>query len=86
MTQDLIVRETHNAQSTEREGTLTVAIFFNLCIVNLAVYFHNQSSRMAVEIGNEAVNHLLPPKVQPTEFISTHRVPEHQFRRGHLPP
>lgn len=86
MIQDLIVRETHNAQATKRESTFAVTIFFDLCIVNLAVYLHNQSSRVAVEIGNEAVNHLLAAKMQSIQFVPTHCLPEHHFRSRHLSP
>jgi len=34
-----------------------------------AIYFYYQPSSVAIEIGNEAFNYLLPPKAAPFELI-----------------
>ncbi len=68
------------------ESAFAITVFFDLYIVNLAVYLDDQINRMTIEVRNEAVNHLLPAKVQAAEFVSTHRLPERHFRSGHLPP
>ena len=58
---------------------IALSIIVGLEGVNWAVQFNHQPRRVAIEIGDKTVNHLLPPKVQPIQPIAAQPRPERTF-------
>jgi hypothetical protein len=54
--------------------------------VNLPIALDYQADGMAVEIDNEAVDHLLTPKVEPCQSACTEMLPKEKLCWSLLPP
>jgi hypothetical protein len=59
-----------------------------LLIVNRSINFDDDPSRVAVEISDEPVDHLLPPEMKPAQSVASQPLPEELLfdgrRRPHL--
>jgi hypothetical protein len=59
-----VIPDPHDAQASRLQNTVAFLIVVLLAIVHISIHFHNQTCRVAVKVGNEPVNQLLPSKVQ----------------------
>jgi hypothetical protein len=69
---------------SENERAILIAL--NLLIIERDVDFDHECGAVAVEVSDEAVDNLLPAKVQSTKLASAQRLPEQMLRAGWLAP
>jgi hypothetical protein len=62
---NVLAADSQEEQPSGLDHSIAFPIIARLSLVNAAVYFDNEASAMAVEIGDEAVDHLLTPKRRP---------------------
>ena len=67
--QHLGVREPHHREAQPFEASLPLDVALRLLIVNLAVYFDDQSRTMTIEIDDPAFDYVLPSKVPAAELV-----------------
>jgi hypothetical protein len=64
------ISDAQYVEAVGREHTVALGIIVGLIIVDVAVYFDNETGTMAVEVHDESVNHLLATEVQPVELTA----------------
>ena len=77
------VREAEYLQAARCNHLVAMSVIILTASVNGAIYFDDQSRRMTIEIGNEAVKNLLAAKMQAVQAIIAQSLPEKPFRRRH---
>ncbi len=63
---------------------ISFRVVFGLLLMDFAVYFHDQSSGVTVEIHNESINDLLAAEVEAVQSIGTELLPENLLLLSHL--
>ena len=77
------MRRVRNSKCVQRK--ITLAVILRLTRVYDTVNFDYEPRARAIEIRDEAADHLLSAEVQ-TQCITPQRLPEHAFARRHLAP
>src|SRR5262245_22928089 len=81
----LLVPKSDDPKSGFLQDAVALGVGVNLLVVNRTVNLDNQRGRMAVEIDDETVDHLLTPKMESGETVGAQVCPENPFRRRHRP-
>ena len=82
----VVVGDADDMQATTSEDLIAGSIMSLLLGMYSAVNFNDNARSIAVEIGDEAVDHLLPPKAQSRQTTATKRSPQLLFGWRHVPP
>ena len=77
--QNLLVREPQDVIAGRSEHIFPFGIAILLCLVNLAVNFHNQALLDTAEIRDEGTNRMLPEELHSFQSSSAQSFPEHLF-------
>ena len=80
-TENGVVADANDADAARGEGSLTILVVFVLHFMHVPVDLDHQRGAMAVEVGEEAVDDLLPTEVQATEPIAVQFPPQRAFGR-----
>jgi hypothetical protein len=80
------VSDADDSEPAEREDFVPPCVVLRLFIMNAAIDFDDDTDRVAVEVHDETIDHLLAPKVKSIEPISPEMLPQERFRRGHRAP
>ena len=78
------VTEPQDAKAEGGEREVAGGVVFDLCIVNAAIHLDDHAGHVAVEVRDEAVDHLLAAKVEAIELRRTEPLPEELLRWRHL--
>jgi hypothetical protein len=76
---NLTIRESHDENVRALEDRITVIVGRPLFPVMAAIQLHCQSGPGAIEVQNEAGQHMLPPKVISFDLIPPQVLPEYSF-------
>lgn len=79
----VVIAETEDAEPTTGENSVALAIVVGLCSVDGSVDFDDEGGGGAVEVGNEAINHLLPAEMQTVQTMRAQGIPKHSFGNRH---
>lgn len=74
--QNLIIRETNDTQVARGENAVAIPVVFFTGIVARAVHLNDNSGSGTVEVGDEAVDHLLSAKPEPPQLSIPQSCPE----------
>ena len=55
--------DTQDAQATRRQNAVTLGVIALAALVRAAIYLYDQAPSMAVEVDDEAIDHLLASEV-----------------------
>ena len=60
---DLIVRKANDTEAASSKDEVACKVVIGLLFMDAAVYLNDETDGMAIEIRNEAIDHLLPTKM-----------------------
>lgn len=80
------IGEAQDEQVTPGQDLVAGAVIVRLMQVNPSVEFDDDSGCMAIEVGNEAVNHLLTTPVQAVQLVGTQVLPQARLLWRHVAP
>lgn len=83
---DGFIGETEHSKSNGPQERVALPICLSTVVVDTAVDFDDQPALMAVEVSNEASDHLLSSKAQTVDRAGAKRAPQPCLRFGKPPP
>jgi len=82
----LCVGEAQEAEAVGGEDAVSLSVVILSALVDAAVHFDREPRAVAKEVGDKAVNDLLPPEVQAVQAAGPQMLPQRPFSRRHLTP
>jgi hypothetical protein len=79
----LIISKSDHPQPQRGQHLLPPFIFLFLQVVDIAIHFNNQPRPVAIEVNDESLNDLLPPKVD-SQLIRPKFLPQEFLGGSHL--
>ena len=83
--QDVVVADAEDVETASSEDAIALGIRLCLGCVDGPVHLNDQPCGGAIEVDDEAVDDLLPAKVQSIQTVTTQRGPEQPLGERHRP-
>ncbi|HMQ31976.1 MAG TPA: hypothetical protein PKD53_14700 [Chloroflexaceae bacterium] len=83
MLEHLVIRHTDHPQTVRGDNAITLPIVVSLALMDSAVHLDDQLGGVTVEVGNETVYNLLPPKFPAVEASAAQVLPQQSFSLRH---
>jgi hypothetical protein len=82
---DTLVLEPHDPQAMRGDDGVARRIVLGLTLVDLPVYFDDETCGVAIEVRDKAADDLLSPEMQAAALVTSQLLPQHRFGSRHLP-
>jgi hypothetical protein len=82
---DFSIGQPHYHEVPGRKDAISLGIVLGLVFVNGTIDFDHDAESVAVKIGNETVDDLLPAEVQPLQTVPAQTLPQLSLFVSHLP-